>query len=206
VLFIASAMIWCGFEQAGSSMKLFAADFTRRKVFGWEFPAGWFLSVNAIFVLHFAPVLSWLWLSMYSRDVRPSLAGKFAAGLFLLALGFLVMHFASRFALADGKVSPGWLIAAYLLLTWGELTLSPVGLSAVTKLAPARLATQAIGIWFLATALGNLLAGRLAGEMTGEQAHAMPSLFLQIVLMSGGVAVLLAIIARPLRRLGGGAE
>jgi POT family proton-dependent oligopeptide transporter len=116
------------------------------------------------------------------------------------------MHFGSRFALAEGKVSPGWLLAAYLLLTWGELTLSPVGLSAVTKLAPARLATQAIGIWFLATSLGNLLAGRLAGEMTGEHAHAMPALFMQIVFTAGGVAVLLAIFARPLKRLASGAE
>jgi POT family proton-dependent oligopeptide transporter len=159
VLFIASAMFWCGFEQAGSSMNLFAADFTRRNLFGWEFPAGWFLSVNAILVLIFAPAFSWLWLALARRGTQPSLAGKFAAGLLLLACGFLVMHFGSRFALAEGKVSPGWLLAAYLLLTWGELTLSPVGLSAVTKLAPARLATQAIGIWFLATSLGNLLAG-----------------------------------------------
>jgi POT family proton-dependent oligopeptide transporter len=116
------------------------------------------------------------------------------------------MHFASRLALMEGNVGAGWLSATYLLLTCGELCLSPVGLSAVTKLVPARLTTQAIGIWFLATSLGNLLAGRLAGEMSGEHAAAMPALFLQIVLTAGGAALLLMLLSRPLRRLADGAE
>jgi POT family proton-dependent oligopeptide transporter len=206
VLFASSAMFWCGFEQVGSSMTLFAERYTRRAVLGWDVPAGWFLSANALFVLLFAPVFSWLWLGLARRGVLPSLAGKFAAGLLLLAGGFLIMHFGSRFALSEGSVSSGWLITTYLLLTWGELALSPVGLSAVTKLAPARLATQAIGIWFLATSLGNLLAGRLAGEITGEKAHAMPALFLQVTLTTGGVALLLLIFSRSLRRLACGVE
>lgn len=206
VLFAGSALFWSGFEQAGSSMNLFAERYTQRMAFGFEIPASWFLSVNAVFVLVFAPMFAWLWLAFARSGWLPSLAGKFAAGLFLLAGGFLVMHFAARLALSAGSVGPSWLITTYLLLTWGELALSPVGLSAVTKLAPARLATQTMGIWFLATALGNLLAGLLAGEISGEDAHAMPALFMQIVLTAGGAAVLLVIFARPLRRLAGGAE
>jgi POT family proton-dependent oligopeptide transporter len=143
---------------------------------------------------------------MARRGWLPSLAGKFAAGLLLLAGGFLVMHFAARLALGEGSVGPGWLTTTYLLLTWGELALSPVGLSAVTKLAPARLATQTMGIWFLAASLGNLLAGLLAGKMSGADAHAMPALFMQIVLTAGAAALLLALFARPLRRLAGGAD
>ena len=206
VLFAAAALFWSGFEQAGSSMNLFAERYTRRLLLGWEIPAGWFQSINAIFVLLFAPLFSWLWLAMARRGWLPSLAGKFAAGLLLLAGGFLVMHFAARLALGEGSVGPGWLTTTYLLLTWGELALSPVGLSAVTKLAPARLATQTMGIWFLAASLGNLLAGLLAGEMSGDDAHAMPALFMQIVLTAGGAALLLALFARPLRRLAGGAD
>ena len=206
VLFIAAALFWSGFEQAGSSMNLFAERYTRRLLLGWEIPAGWFQSINAVFVLLFAPLFSWLWLAMARRGWLPSLAGKFAAGLLLLAGGFLVMHFASRLALGEGSVGPSWLITTYLFLTWGELALSPVGLSAVTKLAPARLATQTMGIWFLATSLGNLLAGLLAGEISGENAGEMPARFFQIVLTAGGAALLLAVFARPLKRLMGGVE
>jgi proton-dependent oligopeptide transporter, POT family len=206
VLFVASAMFWCGFEQVGSSLNLFADRYTRREYFGREMPAGWFLSLNAAFVILFAPLFSWMWLVFARRGAQPSFAAKFASGLFLLAGGFLVMFFASRFALAEGNVGPGWLITTYLLITWGELALSPVGLSAVTRLAPASLATQAIGIWFLASSLGNLLAGRLAGEMSGENAHAMPALFMQVLLTAAGIALLLAIFSRPLRKLAGGAD
>jgi proton-dependent oligopeptide transporter, POT family len=206
VLFVASAMFWCGFEQVGSSMNLFADRYTRRLILGWEMPAGWFLSFNAAFVILFAPLFSWIWLVLARRGAHPSFAAKFASGLLLLAGGFLIMFFASRLALAEGSVGPSWLIMTYLLLTWGELALSPVGLSAVTKLAPPSLATQAIGIWFLASSLGNLLAGRLAGEMSGENAHAMPALFMQVLLTATGIALLLAIFSRPLKRLAGGVD
>jgi proton-dependent oligopeptide transporter, POT family len=147
-----------------------------------------------------------MWIALARRGVSPSFSAKFASGLFLLAGGFLVMHFASQLALAEGRVGPGWLVTTYLLLTWGELALSPVGLSAVTRLAPSSLATQAIGIWFLGTALGNLLAGRLAGVMSSETAHTMPAMFLHVLLTAGTVGLLLAIFARPLRRLAGGAD
>ncbi len=206
VLFVVSAIFWSGFEQAGSSMNLFADRYTQRSFFGSVIPAGWFQSVNPVFVLLLAPAFSWGWLQLGRRGWLPSVAAKFAGGLMLLAIGFLVMHFASRLALSHGAVSPGWLVSTYFLLTCGELALSPVALSAVTKLAPARLASQTMGIWFLASALGNLVAGLLAGEMSGVNAGAMPAQFLKVVMTAGVAALLLAIFSRPLKRLMGGAE
>ncbi len=206
VLFIASALFWSGFEQAGSSMNLFAERFTHRLYFGQEIPAGWFQSVNPVFVLTFAAVFSRLWLYLARRNLTPSLAAKFAAGLFLLSGGFLVMFFASGLALARGPVSPGWLITTYLLYTWGELALSPVGLSAVTKLAPPRYGVQTMGIWFLSISLGNLLAGLLAGEITGENAGQMPAQFLHVVMITAATALVLALCAPFLRRLAAGSE
>ena len=206
ILFGTSALFWSGFEQAGSSMNLFAKRYTQLHYFNWDIPAAWFQSINSACILIFAPVFSWLWLGLAQRKITPSISAKFSFGLVLLAAGFLVMFFGSKLALAVGQVSPLWLITTYLLHTWGELALSPVGLSAVTKLAPAKLTAQTMGIWFLASSLGNLLAGRLAGEVTGENAGQMPVQFMHVVIMAAVVAVALAIFAKPLRRLASGAE
>ncbi|MFM8359534.1 MAG: MFS transporter, partial [Verrucomicrobiota bacterium] len=118
----------------------------------------------------------------------------------LLAAGFLVLAAGSRHALATGPVGPGWLAATYLLHVWGELLLSPVGLSSVTQLAPARRVGQVMGLWFLATSLGNLLAGLLAGSVGGDQAAQMPTRFLQVVTLTGGAGVGLALVARRVQR------
>ncbi len=201
VLFLASAMFWSGFEQAGSSLNLFAERHTQRMLAGFEIPTGWFQSLNAGFVILFAPAVAALWLALDRRGIALPLVGKFAAGLLLLAAGFLVVAVASRAALRSGPVWPTWLIATYLLHTWGELLLSPVGLSSVTKLAPARLAGQMMGIWFLATSLGNLLAGLFAGEVSGDNTAAMPLRFLQVVLTAGGAGLLLLLLTRPLSLL-----
>ena len=131
----------------------------------------------------------------------PSLPAKFAFALMLLAVGFLVVAIGSKRALASGQVWPTWLIATYLFHVWGELLLSPVGLSAVTKLAPARLVGQMMGVWFLAVSLGNLLAGLFAGEVSGDNTAAMPARFMQVVMFSGGIGVLLLLCARPIRNL-----
>jgi POT family proton-dependent oligopeptide transporter len=206
VLFLASAMFWSGFEQVGSSLNLFARDYTQRYLawFSWEFPAGWLQSVNALFVILLAPVIAALWLWLAKREIAPSLPVKFAWGLLLLAAGFLVMVGASERALSAGKVWPTWLIATYLLHTIGELCLSPVGLSSVTKLAPPRLVGQMMGVWFLGTALGNLVAGLFAGEVTGDNVAAMPSRFLQVVMTAGGAGLLLLVCSKPIRKLMGG--
>jgi POT family proton-dependent oligopeptide transporter len=208
VLFLAAMLFWAGFEQAGSSLNLFAERHTMRGVAGPDFvvPAGWFQSINAIFIIVFAPVFAALWVALDRGNIAPSLTAKMAWGLLLLALGFVVMYFGARQASAVGQVWPTWLIATYLIHTFGELCLSPVGLSAVTKLAPPRLVGQMMGIWFLATSLGNLLAGLLAGGVSGENLSAMPGRFFLFVLVAGAAGLLLLLLAGPIRRLSGGVE
>jgi POT family proton-dependent oligopeptide transporter len=159
-----------------------------------------------LFVIIFAPVAAAGWTSLARRGVVPSLAVKFGCGLLLLAAGFLVVAFGSKRALTSGPVMPGWLIATYFFHVWGELLISPVGLSSVTKLAPSRIVGQMMGIWFLATSLGNLLAGLFAGEVSGDNAAAMPTRFLQVVMFSSAVGLLLLLCAKPIRRLAAGAE
>lgn len=201
LLFLGAAMFWSGYEQAGSSLNLFADRHTARTVAGFEIPSGWFQSLPALFVILLAPIVASLWLTLTRRGWNPPLIGKFAMGLLLLAAGFLVVMAGSRRALATGPVLPIWLVGTYFLHVCGELLLSPVGLSSVTKLAPARLVGQMMGIWFLASSLGNLLAGLFAGEVSGENAGAMPERFFQVVLTAGGTGLVFLLLARPARRL-----
>lgn len=208
ILFVASALFWAGYEQAGSSLNLFAERYTTRVIesLKLELPAAWFQSVPAFFVIAFAPVVAQVWVLAARRGVSVSLPAKFAFGLMLLALGFLVVASGSKRALADGPVVPTWLVMTYLLHVLGELLISPVGLSAVTKLAPARLVGQMMGVWFLAVSLGNLLAGLFAGEVSGDNAAAMPAGFMQVFYFAGGVGVLLLLCAKPIRNLMKGVE
>jgi POT family proton-dependent oligopeptide transporter len=207
VLFVSSAMFWSGFEQAGSSLNLFAERHTARVIhelnFQFEIPAGWFQSLNPIFIITLAPVVAMMWLRLAARRRNPSLPMKFAVGLVLLGLGFLVMVGAARLAVAGQPAAPTWLITTYLLHSVGELCLSPVGLSSVTKLAPRRFVGQMMGIWFLATSLGNLFAGLIAGEVSGDATGQMPGRFLQIVLTTCGTGLLLVLFAKPIRWLMG---
>jgi proton-dependent oligopeptide transporter, POT family len=206
VLFIASAMFWSGFEQAGSSLNLFAERFTDRTIAGFETPAGWFQVFNPLFIIALAPVVAMVWVALARRGQNPSLPAKFALGLILLGAGFLVMVLASRLALDGDRVWPTWLITTYLLHSLGELCLSPVGLSSVTKLSPPRLVGQMMGLWFLATSLGNLIAGLIAGEVSGAAEAQMPARFLQIVLTTCGTGLLLLIFTRPIKKLMAGVE
>ena len=198
VLFVAAALFWSGFEQAGSSMNLFAERLTDRAVFGMEAPATWSQSVNPLFIILLAPVFGSLWVRLGSKN--PSIPAKFAYGLLLLGLGFLVLAWGSTFATDGTLVSPMWLIVTYFFHTTGELCLSPVGLSSITKLAPKRLVGQMMGIWFMAAALGNLLAGLVAGLI---ESLALPQLFgaVGLIVAGGGVVMLLA--SGPIRRLAG---
>jgi POT family proton-dependent oligopeptide transporter len=177
-LFAACAMFWAGFEQAGASFNLFAERHTDRLIFGWEMPAGVLQAVNPLFIIIFAPVFAAVWVNLGRRTLDPSAPAKFALGLILMGVGFLVMYFAARYVVLDMKVAPTWLILTYLLHTFGELCLSPVGLSSMTKLAPARFVGQVMGLWFLATAVGNNLAGQFAGEIDPNNLPAMPGEFL----------------------------
>jgi proton-dependent oligopeptide transporter, POT family len=208
LLFVAAALFWAGYEQAGSSLNLFAERHTQLLIsaFDWRIPAGWFQSVPAVFVIVFAPVAAAIWMALDRRGRNPSLAVKMSFGLLLLAAGFLVIALAAKRALANGPVWPSWLVLTYLLHVLGELCVSPVGLSSVTKLAPPRLVGQMMGIWFLAASLGNLLAGLFAGEVTGDNTAAMSAKFLQVVAITGGVGLVLLLLNKPVRRWMGGVQ
>ena len=204
ILFIASAIFWAGFEQAGSSLTLFAERYTDRMVGSFEIPAGWFQSLNPTFIIVLAPLYSALWIGLARRHMDPSTPAKFAIGLIILALGFAVMVGAAQLVVAGNKVLPTWLIFTYLLHTMGELALSPVGLSAMTKLAPKRYVGQMMGVFFLGASLGNIIAGLIAGEFKAEAVDQMPDLYIQIVWTSAGCGLLLALFTRPIRKLMGG--
>jgi POT family proton-dependent oligopeptide transporter len=201
VLFISSAMFWSGFEQAGSSLNLFADRYTQRLFYGFEIPSGWFQSLNPIFIISLAPVVAMVWVALAKRDRDLTLTNKFAVGLGLLAVGFFVMAGAAKLVGGGNKVWPTWLIATYIFHSVGELCLSPVGLSSVTKLAPRRLVGQMMGIWFLATSLGNLIAGLVAGKVSTDSAAQMSGRYLQIVFMALGVAGMLLIFSKPIKSL-----
>jgi POT family proton-dependent oligopeptide transporter len=202
VLFLASALFWAGFEQAGSSFNLFAERFTDRLV-NWphfEIPASWFQTLDPIFIIVFAPFFAWLWVWLARRNLDPSIPAKFAYALLLLALGFLVMAGAARIVAAGHKALPIWLASTYLIHTFAELCLSPVGLSSVTKLAPRKLVGQMVGIWFLATSLGSVLAGQLAGQFDKDHVQAWPDLYLKITLIIALAGVFLLACSRPVKR------
>jgi POT family proton-dependent oligopeptide transporter len=204
LLSFAAAMFWGGFEQAGSTLNLFAERYTDRVVGSLEIPAGWFQSLNAVFIVVLAPVFAGAWVALAARGREPSTPVKFAIGLVTLGLGFAVLIPAAGFVAGGDRVLPTWLVTTYLLHTIGELTLSPVGLSVTTKLAPRRYVGQMMGIWFLTSALGNLLAGLTAGRFDPESLGDMPGLYLQIVLTTAGAGLLLLACRGPIRRLMGG--
>ncbi len=199
-LFILAAMFWSGFEQAGSSLNLFAERLTDRNIFGWEAPASWLQSVNPIFIILFAPVFGWLWTWLAQRNANPSIPMKFALGLLALAVGFFVLAWGAANATEATPVSPAWLIVTYFLHTAGELCLSPVGLSSITKLAPRNRLGQMMGVWFIAAALGNLFAGLVAGRMASLEPA---SLFGQVAMIVGGAGIVALLASPVVRRLAG---
>ncbi|UCS92979.1 peptide MFS transporter [Echinicola marina] len=206
ILLLFSALFWSGFEQAGSTLNLFAERFTDRTVLGWEIPTGYFQSANSMFIIIFAPIFAALWVKLGKMHLEPSSPLKFAFGLILLGVGFLVMVFAAKIAASGDLAGPSWLLFTYLFHTFGELSLSPVGLSLTTKLAPKKFQGQMMGMWFLSVALGNLIAGLIAGEASGETEEAllqMPDQYFMIVMTVVGAGVLLIILTGPIRKLMG---
>jgi POT family proton-dependent oligopeptide transporter len=192
VLFVSAAIFWASFEQAGSSLNLFGEHNTNRHVLGYEFPAAWFQSVQPILVIFLAPVFAWLWLALGRRE--PSSPAKFTLGLLFGGLAFAIMVPAAHGA----QVSPWWLVGCYFLQTIGELCLSPVGLSAMTKLAPARAVGFIMGIWFLASSIGNWLAGK-AGSLF--ESMPLPSLFGWVAGIAFAAALVLALLIKPTKRM-----
>jgi POT family proton-dependent oligopeptide transporter len=264
-LFILSAVFWAGFEQAGSSLNLYARDLTARsfgpfavspslalvitllviglpaayigyRTFrredvwwvgkagvsliavllmgflgyvayqiagGWTVPASILQNVNPTFIVLLAPVFGSLWTWLSRIDANPSIPVKFALGLFGLAAGFFVVSWGAAQATANNPAGMHWLIVTYFLHTCGELCLSPVGLSSITKLAPEDRVGQMMGIWFVSIALGNLVAGLIAGRLEGLDPS---SLFWVVALIGGGAGVLALLTAPPIQRLMGDVE
>jgi len=191
-LFVLAAIFWSGFEQAGSSLNLFAQDLTDRNILGWLMPAGFLQSVNSGFIIIFAPVFASLWVWLSSRNANPSIPLKFAFGLIGLAAGFFVIAWGASNATAATPVSPAWLVVMYFFHTMGELALSPVGLSSITKLAPEGRVGQMMGIWFVATALGTLVAGLVAGSLETLAPFALFRTVAMLLAAAGIVALLLS--------------
>lgn len=196
VLFVGAAIFWSAFEQAASTLNLFARDNTRTSIVGWAFPSTWFQSVNALMIILFAPVFAWLWIRLGKHD--PSSPAKFAFGLVFAGLGFVVMFFAAQASANGVLVSPMWLVATYFLHTVGELCLSPVGLSSMTKLAPERVKGLMMGVWFLAASMGNLIAGRVAGLL---ERFSAAQLFGFVALFAIGAGIVMFLLVRPIRRM-----
>jgi POT family proton-dependent oligopeptide transporter len=194
VCFLAAACFWSGFEQAGSSMNLFADRLTDRIINGWEMPASWLQSVNGVFIILLAPLFSALWLWLGARN--PSIPGKMGFGLMFLGVGFAVLAWGSVNATLENPVSPVWLVVTYFFHTVGELCLSPIGLSSITRLSPARYVGQMMGIWFMGAALGNLVAGRVAGLI---ESLPLPQLFGSVTMFSVGTGLILLLFTKPLK-------
>ncbi|MEQ1086607.1 peptide MFS transporter [Acinetobacter seifertii] len=201
VLLITSALFWSAFEQKPTSFNLFAQDYTNRNILGFEIPTVWFQSINAFFIIIFAPIAAWLWAKLGKSNKDPNYISKFIIALLLAAGGFLVMSFASRFAISDGLVSPFWIVGSLFLLTLGELCLSPIGLSTMTKLAPNVIRGQIMGLWFTGTALGNLMAGLIGGQVSADAIEHLPSLFMRCVLALVIGAIVLFLLKKPLNKL-----
>jgi POT family proton-dependent oligopeptide transporter len=201
VFFGFASLFWGAYEQAGSTLNLFADRYTRLSVFGFSFPSSWFQTVPPLFVILLAPVLAWLWIRLGDRE--PSSPAKFAIGLLFAGLAFLLLVPAGAIAQrgAGVLVSPWWLVFAYLIEELGELSLSPVGLSVVTKLAPVRIVGVMMGVWFLSSAVGNKLAGWTAGFFSTMP---LPALFGSVAAVMLLSSLVLALLIKPVRNLMGG--
>jgi len=196
VLFAAATVFWMAYEQAGSTLNLFAERNTNNGAFGRAFPASWYQSLPPLFVILFAPVFAALWVRLGHRN--PSSSAKFTAALILLSIAFAVMIGAASVAATGVRVSPMWLVVSYLFQTLGELCLSPVGLSAMTRLAPVRIAGLVMGVWFLALAVGSYLAG-----MASSVYETMPltKLFTMVTATALITALVLALLIKPIQRM-----
>lgn len=211
ILFLFSCVFWAGYEQQGSSLNLFAKRYADRFIFGWEMPAAWLQAAPPIFVVIFSLVFAWIWVFLSKRNLDPSTPVKFSFGLLFTALGFAVMMWASWLVVSDGvagpEASPGWLVLTYLLHTFGEICLYPVGLSAVTKLSPQKLRGQMMGVWFTSLAFGNLIAGLFAGEFDETGIAANPDLlvdlFWTVVKVTAVAGIIILILKKPIRKLMG---
>jgi POT family proton-dependent oligopeptide transporter len=225
VIFIISFFViffWAAYEQAGVSLTFFAESQTNR-VIGWlgnySVPASFFQSINPVVIFIFAPLFAWLWTKLGNKGREPSSPLKMSVGLMVLAIGYVVMAIGGSIAQTGVKVSPMWLVLAYSFHTFGELCLSPIGLSVVTKLSPAKFMSLLMGVWFLANAAANWLAGQLStlypinqdGTITihyllGFAVKDLSSFFLIFVIMAAASSLILFFIYKKLLTMMHGIE
>src|SRR2546429_7179093 len=199
VFFAFASLFWGAYEQAGSTLALFADRYVHLELLGIKLYASWFVSIQAAFVILLSPIFAWLWVKLGPR--QPSSPAKFALALLFVGLAFVLLMPAGAIAQGGGKISPLWLVAVYFIEELGELCLSPVGLSVVTKLAPRQGVGLMMGGFFLSNALGNKLAGRSAGVITTTP---LPALFGGTAAVTLGAAAGMFVLIRPVQRLMGG--
>jgi POT family proton-dependent oligopeptide transporter len=207
ILFVFSVLFWMSFEQAATSLTLFADKLTRLNIFGFTFPSSWYQSVQPTFVVLLAPVFAAVWVGLGRRN--PSSPLKFAFGLFFAALAFGIVAYASTLVPSNvsgelselQKVGPLWLVGVYFFQTLGELCISPVGLSTVTKLSPARLVGLMMGVWFLSISIGNFIAGIMGGAFDEKKEGALVSMFGTVAAITLVAAILLALLTPVIRRM-----
>jgi POT family proton-dependent oligopeptide transporter len=198
ILFVFSIVFWMTFEQAGSSLTLFADRLTRTTILGWAYPSSWFQSVQPIFIIILAPVFAGIWQKMGDR--QPSSPGKFTFGLLFAGLAFVVVTIASMLT-GGGRVSPLWLIFVYFLQSIGELCLSPVGLSTVTKLAPARMVGLMMGVWFLSISIGSYIAGLTTRFFAGNDPAVLTRAFGTFATITLIAAFVLALLTPLIKKM-----
>ena len=222
VIFILAFFViffWGAFEQAGASLTLFADRQTERSLFGWEMPASYFQSINPLSVIILAPIFTIIWGFLYARKLEPSSPKKMAIGLALVALGYIVIAIAVKGLGVEDKVSMWWLVSLYIIHTMGELCLSPIGLSMVSKLAPLRLSSLMMGTWFLANAAANKFAGTLSAlipptagaeatteplvypSFLGYQITNLYEFFMLFIVMTGVAAGILFVLSSWLQKM-----
>ena len=198
-LFVAAAAFWSGFDQSGGSLNIFARDYTDLSIGKFEIPVSWVQFFNPIFVVIFAPLFAALWANLARYNLDPSLPVKFVFGLLLMAFSFVVMLYAVGLALQQELVSVRWLLLTYLLHTWGELALSPIGLSAFSRYSPKKYVGQMFGLWFLASAIGGVLAGILGGEALGSGLRSITPIFSFMIQYYLVIAAVMLVVAYFLR-------
>ncbi len=204
ILYLAAALFWSAYEQAGSTLTLFAERNTNNVILGWDFPVTWWQSVNAAFIVILSPVFAWLWIYLKRTGNQLSIPFKFAIGLLLVGVGFLILVPAAMKIEATGtRVGMMWLLTLYLVHTIGEMFLSPVGLSAMTKLAPQRIVGQMMGIWFLGAATGNYIGGRIGGLF---ETFPLKYIFLAVFCTSLVASILMFVLVPWMKRLIGDIE
>ena len=203
ILIIGSTLFWSSFEQQPTSFNLFADRYTDLEVMGFNIPSIWFQSLNPLFILILAPIISIIWVKLGNKGLEPSSMAKFALGMLLAAAGFGLMIMASKSILTSegGLASPLWLVGSLLLLTLGELALSPVGLSSMTKLAPKGMQGQMMGLFFASIAMGNLVAAFFGGYVSADKIESLPTLFTTMTIFLVVTAVILLLLAKPINNM-----